>query len=145
MLASSSLFFPGNVCPRFRLSTASDDRTTPTATSTGCLDRRRALLGIIETSMRRYAAAHTPSTLDVHWRNRGDCRRSLYYDELISMSTDVKRSRIIVNLPGLSFDALDRRDRDNVVGESARRLIANTAIGNEDKRRGREQTEISIL
>lgn len=60
-----------------------------------------------------------PSALDVHWRNRGDCRRSLYYDELISMSTDVKRSRIIVNLSRLSLNAIDRNDRKIDGGSSA--------------------------
>jgi hypothetical protein len=43
------------------------------------------------------------SALDAHWRNRPDCRRSLYYvGGLILMSSDVKRPRVIVNLPGRS-------------------------------------------
>lgn len=60
-----------------------------------------------------------PSALDVHWRNRGDCRRSLYYDELILMSTDVKRSRIIINLSRLSLNAIDRNDRKIDGGSSS--------------------------
>lgn len=63
-----------------------------------------------------------PSALDVHWRNRGDCRRSLYYDELILMSTDVKRSRIIINLSRLSLNAIDRNDR-KIDGESSSLLL----------------------
>jgi len=53
-------------------------------------------------------AGNTPrasarSALDAHWRNRPDCRRSLYYvGGLILMSSDVKRPRVIVNLPGRS-------------------------------------------
>lgn len=54
-----------------------------------------------ETRRRYIVCAH--STLVVHWHNRPDCRRSLYYvDGLILMSSDVKRLRVIVNLSGRS-------------------------------------------
>lgn len=63
---------------------------------------------------RRCSAYRARSALDVHWRNRPDCRRSLYYvDGLILMSSDVKRQRVIVNLP-----ATDRDDSMQVTSAS---------------------------
>lgn len=65
---------------------------------------------------------HAHSALNVHWHNRPDCRRSLYYvDGLILMSSDVKRLRVIVNLHGRSRVSrqitLQRAKSDNTHAE----------------------------
>lgn len=97
----SSLGLSLSLSRSFTIASSSCVHQKPATTRSSLSSSSMRLIG--KKSEERADAAR--SALDVHWRNRPDCRRSLYYvDGLILMSSDVKRLRVIVNLPAADRD-----------------------------------------